>query len=407
MAARTLPVITIFVASSLLSPQEFGSLAVLITCITLATLIADAGTDNAAGWRASHARTKDESDRILAALVYTRCTVALVATVSLTLPQASFLPGSTAAAVAIASVAALGNVLAAYNAARRIRMRVEGDGEPRALLREKLVLSATFAVWLLVVPPSATSLIWGFLIANVAGPLVAARRPYRVHLATTKSDVLELLKQAAPFITTTLCAALTWRVSTLILAHTGQVEEAGYLTLAYYPVQALSTIPNLAAPLLLIRSKQSELSFRQSAYVAVATGTGLALFGLAACWTVSQSWSPFSLPGSTVETLAILLLAMPMLWANPILVAQLRMQAGPWRPTIAPIIASTIAFAAALNVVPSGGAPAAASVIAGAETLVSILLLLLFWSGLRESSAQRPPVHDHSPATATGRRTLR
>ncbi len=386
--ARALPVVTIIVASRLLPADEFGSLAVLITAITVASLIADAGTDNAAGWIASHADTQEQADRTLGALVYTRVAVAGLATAALTVPQLGFLAGNAANHVGILVVAVLGNCLASLNAARRIRMRVVGGGEPRAILLEKLCLSVAFGAWLALAPATELSVVWGYVLANLLAPIVASPLLPWVNMRSSAAAIGALLGRAAPFILTTLCSALTWRAATFLLAESDQLDQAGYLTLAYYPIQVIATVPAVSAPLLLIKGRSAQLSMRMSLFSALGVGVLIAGVCLGLSLLPEMLGMGGHLNGDAVLAFQVMLLAVPLVWINPILISHLRLKMDAWRPTLAPLVSAVAALALALAVVPSKGAPGAAAVIACAELITCVGLLILLSIQRREARAQ-------------------
>lgn len=389
-AARMLPVLAVFLASHLLGAAEFGSLAVLVTSVTVASLLADSGTDNAAGWAASHVDDTASARRILAALVQTRLFVATCATVALAAPQLTYIPGSAAAHALMLALAVAGNCLASFNAAKRIELRIAGAGEPRALLVEKLGVSLLFTGWLLVSSPSSLSVVWGYLGASVIGPLFAMQPVSRADFRTSIRDIRGLLGHAAPFIVTTLCSAAIWRLATFVLAHSEKLAQAGYLTLAYYPVQALSTIPNLSAPLLLIRGNQRRLSMRRSMLIGLAMGILLTSLALLSTLLIHHTFLREVFAPDATSALRVLLLALPFLWLNPMLVSYLRLRSGPWSPTVAHVMAGAGALAVTAAVVPKHGATAAAGVIAGAEAVVALALIALVLVTRRSFGAGRP-----------------
>lgn len=373
--ARSVPVIPIFAASVLLPDDEFGALAVLVTSVTTASLVADSGTDSAAGWLASHASSQAKSDRILSALLYSRVTIAAAATVILTLPQTPFLPGDGIVDGFVLMAAVSGNCLASWNAAKRVRMRIIDESEPRAMLLEKLTVGLVFVAWLVFMPHSGASIMWGYLASTIVGPLVAVQPISKIDLRSSFGEAKTLLVRAAPFIVTTLSAAITWRTSTFVLAHDDQLAQAAYLTLAYYPVQLFASIPASAAPLLLVKRRSEALSFKQTAKVAFSAGLLVAVALFAGAILIRQTGLASSVNSDAIHSLQILVLAMPFIWLNPILASYLRLRAGVWQPTVTISICGIAAVIAAIMLVPATGAVGAACVITGAETLSCLLLL--------------------------------
>lgn len=376
-AARALPVITVFAASYALSANSFGALAVLITSITVATLIADSGTDNAAGWLASRATSPRAKREVLASLAYTRVTVAAVATVLLVVPQLHDVVEGRVAAWAVLVLAVIGNTLAAYNAARRVRLRIDGAGEPAALLAEKLGVSCVFGVSLIVLPTDATWIVFGYLAACIVGPALAFRPQSRESLRASRASTWALLRHAAPFIVTTLASAVIWRASTFVLAHFDHLDQAGFLTLAYLPVQALVSIPNLAAPLLLIKGHRAAESAESTARTAVAFGAFLGVAGIVAVEVLQLVTGDAVLHPQAADALQVFLLAMPLLWLNPILIARVRLTLGPWAPTATQALIAALAVGAALLILPQGTAVDAAAIVAFAEVAIVLSLSAL------------------------------
>jgi O-antigen/teichoic acid export membrane protein len=374
--ARMLPVGVLVAVSQMVEADTFGKLAIVVTALNVATLLTDAGTDNAAGALASAAEDQAAQDRVLATLVYSRLGISLVATSVLVLPQL-YAISSVAAATLLGIAALVANGLAAFNAAKRIRLRVNGGGEPKQFLREKLVIAIGFVVGIAVLPRTTEGMVTAFLAASIVGPLVTLQ-PLTLHRARPRArDMRQLLAYAAPFILTTALAAITWRVATFILSAHGEYEQAGYLALAYYPVQAFSTVPNLAAPLLLVRRHAEALSARVTAEAAALMGTVIAAVILAATFVLPGLTNDVMNGSDGVATLRYLALGMPFLWVNPILVTHIRQTQGAWRPVIVPLFTGFGALAASVALVPSQGAPGAAAIITAAEAIAAWLLVVM------------------------------
>lgn len=379
-AARLLPVAVLFVANQFVDAYNFGALTVVVTAITTAMLLSDAGMDSAAGWAASRTSTVCEGERVIGSLALLRVAVAGVATI--------FLAGPAVAAefdaptgVAMILLAVCGNSLAAYNGARRIAFRVAGAGERQALLIEKATVALWFGAALIVVSPSAEPMILAFLGANLIGPLTALVTVSGAQVRLQRTAVRALLDVAAPFLCTTAVSAVVWRSGIFVLAATGRTEVAGAMALALYVVQLFSMVPNLGAPLLLVAGR-SGLSARASSQAAVAAGTTVAV----AIWFVTlvlPQPSADVLGGSSgVEALRVLALSMPLLWLNPIVVAHLRATSGVWTPLRVLVPVGLLSIPATLLVVPSGGAVGAAGVILAGELATAVLCGFLLRSRL-------------------------
>lgn len=376
--ARGLPILALLLASFRLEHDEFGQVAVVVTAAATAALFADSGTDSAATWLLSRTQVSGRSP-VISALTYYRALVAGGATAILVGTQIHILDADSFLSTVIVALCCLGNMLSARNSSSRIVMRVEAGGEKRSILMEKAIIGIVFMVLTWVVPAEPQWVFAGYAVATVAGGLLASQRLSRAEWSTSWLDVWRLATATAPFVATTTCSALIWRLPTFALGQTGQLAEAGYLALASYPIILLTSIPVLGAPLLLIsggsNSRKPLSTVRRGAVGGV----------LCACAVASAAIIAMVLPlddfvsTNVLSTVLVLSASTIPLWINPFMVAALRVTKGLWIPLMANLAGAAIGVLALFLFIDSWHAEGAATAIVLAETAVLIALLLILF----------------------------
>jgi O-antigen/teichoic acid export membrane protein len=375
--ARGAPILVLIVANFRLTDNEFGAVALYVTAVATGSLIADAGVDSAATWLLSRATSADDERRYFAALNTFRVALALVVTFALCIVQMGQLPGDGAVSVILVVAACAGNILTARNGAQRVRLRILGRGEPRSLLTEKLIAAFVFALgaWLLPAEPSITGL--AYIAGTVLGALAVSSRPSFGEWRATERSGVVLLRVALPFIATTLSSAAVWRFPIVWLGVNGDVASAGYLALAIYPIQMVSSVPVLTSPLLLVKDGKYDRDHGQIIGKAAIMGSVAAVLlgavGVTSYFLIPQTW----VDPEVFVSLAWLSGALLSLWVNPLTVATIRVRDGAWVPTWANAGGAVVGVCLAISLSGPLGATGAAVSILGAEVLATIVLLAL------------------------------
>lgn len=374
--ARAFPILALLAASWLLSPQQFGQLAIFVTAVTTASLLADSGTDSAATWHASRQSETASQARALAALNWLRIAAATILTAGLTLAQINVWGasnwGPTIAAVLIAVAA---NSLSARNGVHRVRLRINGVGEPRSLLTEKLTGGLLFLALVWPVSAMPEYLPVTYSATALAGALVVAKRPTKAEFSTSFLTLVGFGRIASPFMISALCAAVVWRAPTFVLGSLGDVAAAGYLALAIYPIQLLTTVPVLTAPLLLVRGGEHSKTGRSMVALG-ATIAFIASLALAGVLLIYINWSPIQIVEEpVVVALLILCLCIMPLWINPLVSSWLRGNVSVWFPTLTHILGALVAIALVFPAAHGWSAAGAAAVIVTSEVTVLAALV--------------------------------
>lgn len=338
--ARGVPVIAILAASWILPGDDFGVLAIYVTAITTASLLADSGTDSAATWFLSRSAA-DEYPRRFGALFSLRLASSLVLTIGLVWSQIPLWgPEAGELMWLVAILAVVANLLAGANAASRIELRISGSGERGRLLLEKCIAGIIFICVALIVGDDVSALLLAYPSSLIFGCVVAARwgRWPRPNLVL----VPRLIHNAAPFIVSSISAAIVWRLPITLLAVAGLTSEAGYFALMSYPLQLFGSIAVFGSALLLVRRPENEGSSRPNL-------SGIALFACAitaalatAIWATNYIAPDLIFDRDAVLTGLLLAISLPALWLNPIMSASLRAEDHVWTPTLAHIAGAMI-----------------------------------------------------------------
>ncbi|WP_081821442.1 oligosaccharide flippase family protein [Rhodococcus sp. UNC23MFCrub1.1] len=377
VAARCLPVIALLIASARLNPDQFGVLAVFVMGLTTASLVADSGFDSAATYMISRAPNTNQPKHLVGNLATVKMTTSLVVLLAITSTTIAETSTTALQGFIIVTLSAAATVFTARNSASRIAMRVSGVGERASLMLEKFVSSAIF-IAVACVSTSTTFLIYAYTVSLLVGCLVATRRMPTGDIRFDPRLVKKIILSSTPFILSALAAAGIWRLATFVLANTGKVADAGYFTLAYYPVQILSSVPVFAAPLLLIKG-----SSHNQARVGVVART--LRLGLIACITGCSVclFAYYVLPDVLVDRdvvvlAGVLCLSLPFLFVNPILTASLRAAGKMWQPSLLHVLAFAVSAPLIVLYIPEHGARGAAACIVLAEFIISLGLGILY-----------------------------
>lgn len=375
--ARGLPVLVILVASMRMTVDDFGKLALVVTGITTASLLADSGTDNAATWLLSRATTVTAQERLFGSLRGLRCILAITLTFCLTAPQIQLLTTDAVSWAAFAALFCLANCLTANNAASRVMLRIKGKGEPERLLAEKGISGALFLAGVILFPASAELYCLAYGIGALVGAASLTQKSGLRRWRLGGKTVGTLIRAAIPFTLTTVCSAVVWRAPIFVLGSMGEISQAGFLTLATYPVQLLSSIPVLAAPLLLVKGGRHQGDTFEQAKRGAASGLILMTL-IAICSVALKSISvDFIVDDIVWTTLLILCISLLPLWINPLFTASLRVQSGLWTPTVANATGAALMLMVVVPTTLSAGAVGAATSIVVAETGVLVTLLAI------------------------------
>lgn len=376
--ARGLPILALLFASLRLEHDKFGQVAVLVTAAATAALFADSGTDSAATWLLSRTRTKGRAP-VISALTYYRGLVAGGATAILVGTQIQVIDGDYALNLIIVVLCCLGNMLGARNSSNRIALRIDATGEKRSILLEKAGIGILFMVLTWMVPAEPQWILVGYGIATVVGGVVASRPLSRAEWSTSWSDVRRLASATLPFVATTMCSAVIWRLPTFVLGQTGQLAEAGFLALASYPIILVTSIPVLSAPLLLVKggahSSNPLATVRKGAFAGLVCAC---LIGGAALVAMALPLDSLIAP-DVLSTILVLSASTIPLWINPLMVATLRVRKGLWIPITANFAGAVVGVMALVPFINSWHAEGAATAIVLAETVVLVLLLFILF----------------------------
>lgn len=357
--------------------DDFGKLALVVTGITTASLLADSGTDNAATWLLSRATTVTAQERLFGSLRGLRCILAITLTFCLTAPQIQLLTTDAVSWAAFAALFCLANCLTANNAASRVMLRIKGKGEPERLLAEKGISGALFLAGVILFPASAELYCLAYGIGALVGAASLTQKSGLRRWRLGGKTVGTLIRAAIPFTLTTVCSAVVWRAPIFVLGSMGEISQAGFLTLATYPVQLLSSIPVLAAPLLLVKGGRHQGDTFEQAKRGAASGLILMTL-IAICSVALKSISvDFIVDDIVWTTLLILCISLLPLWINPLFTASLRVQSGLWTPTVANATGAALMLMVVVPTTLSAGAVGAATSIVVAETGVLVTLLAI------------------------------
>ncbi|WP_275890691.1 MULTISPECIES: oligosaccharide flippase family protein [Stenotrophomonas] len=341
--ARGVPILALLLASILLTGDAFGRVSIVVTALATASLLSDSGMDAAATWLLGGADEAASPAQTLSTLIVLRVCVSIVAVVALIAPQASALAGGGSGLVLVLTCS-LAAAAMAYCSAVRISLRVAGAGEVEALLWEKLVGGMLFLLALLLLGSSLADHVWIYPATCLLGCLTVLLGRRLGLAAFAVSDVLRLLRSAAPFMVTTICAAVVWRLPVFLLGAAGNYEAAGFLALASYPILLLSSISVLSAPLLFLRRAQDAREgggFRSTVAMGGACTVAIWL-GYAA---VEISGLSLPIDGRALVVLAVFAPVMVPLWLNPQLSAWLRLHVSLWVPTVPALFGAAVGVA--------------------------------------------------------------
>lgn len=344
------------------SPADFGGLSSMVAAVALCVGIAEGGLDSSASLLIGSGLSASE---VVASLLAIRVAVAAVLATSV-LPLL-LLPLVASHAVSLVVLAGMALVLASVAATSRVKVRVESpDREMRILTTDRVLSTLPFAGGL-AARAEVAELALLFLGGQALGALatIALARPPRAGYSLAS----ELLRQAVPFIVSTVAANVTWRVGIITLAMVGAAEQAGYLATAIYPVQAFVLVSAGSAPLILIGGRQglSHLRPRTSGLVLLLAITGLVAGGVA----MVGPHLPVA-PG-VVWTLAVLICVLPAALANPLVGAGIRVHG---QASLVAVAAATGAAVAVLMSFTVSRAPVQALGIVLAEVTVLTIMLV-------------------------------
>lgn len=376
--ARGLPILALLFASLRLDHNDFGQVAVVVTAAATAALFADSGTDSAATWLLSRTRDNGRAP-VISALTYYRGVVAGGATALLVGTQIQVIDGDDPWNLIIVILCCLGNMLSARNSSNRIALRIVSSGERRSILLEKVGIGILFMLLTWLVPGDPQWILVGYGIATVVGGLVASRRPSRAEWSTSWLDVRRLASATFPFVATTMCSAVIWRLPTFVLGQTGQLAEAGYLALASYPIILLTSIPVLSAPLLLIKGGAHSANPLSTVRKGAAVGLVCAcVIGAAALVAMALPLEDF-IATNVLSTVLVLSASTIPLWINPLMVATLRVSKGLWAPIMANITGAVVGAAVLIPFINAWHAEGAATTIVLAEVVILVILLWILF----------------------------
>lgn len=376
--ARGLPILALLLASLRLDHHLFGQVAVVVTASATAALFADSGTDSAATWLLSRTDTPGRAP-IISALTYYRGLVAGSATAILVGTQVHVVDGDAFLMSLIVILCCVGNMIGARNSSNRIILRIDSSGEKRSILLEKGGIGILFTAITLVVPADPQWILLGYGVAMIAGGLAASRAPNSEEWLTSWANIRQLAVTTMPFVATTICSALIWRLPTFVLGQRGQLAEAGYLALASYPIILVTSIPVLSAPLLLVKGGVHSSNPLSTVRKGAAAGgvsaiviSGFVLFAL------TLPLERFIAP-DVLWTILVLSLSVIPLWINPLMVAAIRVKMGLWVPMAANLAGAVVGVAVLVPFVSSWHAEGAAITIVLAETVILAALLAILY----------------------------
>lgn len=338
--ARGLPVLALLLASIMLSGDSFGRISVVVTALATASLLSDSGMDAAATWLLGGANKTTSPARTISALIALRIVVSTIVVLVLIAPQAGALSGNGSGALLLL-VCAIAAAAMAYCSAMRISLRVSGAGEVRALLAEKLVGGVLFLLAIFVLGGGLADRVWIYPATCLLGCLVVMLWQ-RVALVGFGVDVVrKLLESAAPFVVTTMCAAIVWRLPVFIVGANGDYEAAGFLALASYPILLLSSVSVLSAPLLFLRRGQ-----RAQRAIDIGSTVAMGLVCTFSIWLACGviEYFEISLPIDERVLLVVAVFAPVLLplWLNPQISAWLRLNHSPWLPTLPAVVGAVV-----------------------------------------------------------------
>lgn len=380
--ARGLPILALLFASLRLTNGQFGQVAVVVTAAATAALFADSGTDSAATWLFSRTGISQRAP-LVSALFYYRSLVACIATLLLVGAQIQLVDGDSGWHSLVVTLCCVGNMLSARNSSNRIVLRIESAGEKRSVLLEKAAIGILFALATSLVPAEPMWVLIGYGIASVFGGLVASRAFRSEEWRTSLGNIRELAKATLPFVATTACSAMIWRLPTFVLGQTGQLAEAGYLALASYPIILVTSIPVLAAPLLLVRGGTHGVHPLATVRRGAVAGVVCAVFIASGAFLGLMLPLEEVISSNVLSTVMILSAASIPLWINPLMVATLRVRRGLWAPFMANISGAVVACIALIPLIMSWQAEGAATTIVLAECVIlgTLLIILIFKGG--------------------------
>ncbi|NIL82464.1 oligosaccharide flippase family protein [Rhodococcoides kroppenstedtii] len=376
VAARGLPVLALMYASLRLEPAAFGAVAVFVMGLTTANLIVDGGFDAAATYLLSRAATESSSEHSAQALRTIKIAISSCAVVVVALTSGNVLGFEPVPLVMVTIATVVATAFTARNSALRILARVRGSRERVSLIAEKGASSLVFTA-VVILSDSARIVAIGFVVATILGCLAGASPLGKLAFGLGIPMIPGMLKSALPFIVSALAAAGVWRAATFVLAANGNLVEAGYLSLAYYPIQLLSSVPVFAAPLMLIKGSRYETDLARSIRTSVGVGMALFIVLATAALVVARFVPTRFVDQHTLIVMLILSLALPFLFLNPLLTAKLRVESRLWAPSLIHAVALILSVLAILRIVPSSGAVGAATIIVTTEIVILLGLLII------------------------------
>lgn len=362
--ARAAPLFVLMGTSFVLPAVQFGALANMVAVVTLGIGIAEGGLDSSASLLIGAGRPAGE---VVRSLLSVRVVLALL--LATTVLPALLLPIGLAHGAALIGLAGVVLVLASVAATARVKVRVASPRREMLFLTIDRLLSSVPLVAGLALGATASALALLFLAGQALGSLatIVMARPPRAG----RSLAGDLVRQALPFIVSTVAANITWRVGVISLGMAGASEQAGHLAAAIYPVQALTMVSAASAPLILIKgNRDGGNGLRPS------LGGVVALLGLTGLVSATLGWGVDYLPVSpeVVRTLAVLVLVLPAALANPLVGAGIRVDGRARLVAGAAMTGSTVAVLVAFA---TTRAPYQAVGIVLAEVTVLTTMLLL------------------------------
>ena len=370
--ARGIPIIALFIAATLLPEDGFGRISIVVTAIATASLLSDSGLDTAATWLLARTDQGVEFGAIVSSLVLVRMALAAVAVLAMLGPQASVLVGGSDNAFMLLAFSVAAGMAMAYCSALRIQLRVRGHGEVETLLVEKLSAGVLFIILVILLKEELLNELWVYPACCLIGAVAAALGRRLQAGSPTFTAVRRMLSAAAPFVVTTVAAALVWRSPVFLLGTQGAFEEAGFFALASYPIILLSSVSVLSAPLLLLQGRVNQVEkrhFQITALVGVVAAVALIIVAAVG----SSGVFPLPVATASLATMAYLAPALVPLWLNPQLSTWLRTRVGLWAPTLPSIAGAVVGIGVILWLIPTHGSKGAAIGIVTAESLALFL----------------------------------
>lgn len=313
--ARGLPLLVLLGASGLMDQANYGRLALVVTGFTLSLAIGDSGLDSAATLLGPQRKHSGVLRSLLVARLLLTPIATSLAAIFLYMAQ---LPSFHLVLAACAALMA--HACMSLTATQRVRARLEGSGELRLLLNERILSSTLFAAVVLAGLPLEWIVVGYFSSYAVAAALSISRSALRTSASGLGGGLRELFREAAPFGLSVSAANVIWRSGILVLGVRGQFEAAGSLSAAILPIQALAMISSLGSTLVLL----GPLPSRRKANSQLLASGVLSILSMACLLGYALTISiapPMGALNSqeTQRTILVLSAVMPMVWFNPLL----------------------------------------------------------------------------------------